>query len=84
MVTLGKKEEYHKTYKGKDNILHREMSTVWEIESNFKGSYYEDYLQMNKPSVTWRDKYTFCNIQPGSDADKRLIPYQPVPEYLRW
>ena len=84
MVTLGKKEEYHKTYKAKDNILYREMSTVWGIESHFKGSYYEDYLEMNNPSITWRDKYTFCNIEPGCDADKRLFPYQPVPDYLRW
>ena len=56
MVTLGKKEEYHKKYKAKDNILYREMSTVWGIESHFKGSYYEDYLDMNNPSITWRDK----------------------------
>ena len=56
MVTLGKKEEYHKTYKAKDNILYREMSTVWGIESHFKGSYYEDYLDTNNPSITWRDK----------------------------
>ena len=38
---------------------------------------------MNNPSITWRDKYTFCNIEPGSDADKYLFPYQPVPDYLR-
>ena len=62
MFTLGKKEEYHKKYEAKDNILYREMSTVWGIESHFKGNYYKDYLEMTNPSITWRDKYTFCNI----------------------
>ena len=41
-------------------------------------------LEMNNLLITWRDKYTSCNIEPGSDADKRLFPYQPVPDYLRW
>lgn len=39
---------------------------------------------MKNPSITWRDIYAFCNIEPGSDADKRLFLYQPVPDYFRW
>ena len=83
MVSLGKKEECQKMHEDKDNILYREMSTVWGNQSHFKGSYYEDYLEMNNPSITWRDKYTFFNIEAGSNADKHLFLYQPVLDYLR-
>ena len=28
---------------------------------------------MNNPSITWRDKYTFSNIEPSSGANNPLL-----------
>ena len=28
---------------------------------------------MNNQSITWRDKYIFCNMEPASGANNRLF-----------
>ncbi len=69
-------------YAAKTNAISSELQKVWGISSDYSSSYAEDYAELNDESVTWKDKYTICNIDAPENVE--LFPAQPVPDYLRW
>ena len=74
------------------NDLWREVSTVWNVNENYSGSYRVDYQIVQNTfheediRSCWMDKYSTTIINPDLECDlsTNALTIQPVPDYVRW
>lgn len=79
-------------YKPVQNDLWREISTLWDLDEDFTGSYREDYeIVKNKfhergQRTCWMDKYSTTIFNPDVECDSEIEAFtvQPLPDYVRW
>ena len=86
-----KKSEERSRYLPCQNDTWRDVSTIWDLDPNFVGSYIEDYQQLMNISAEegqrtcWVDKYSTTVFNPEYlDWDKTIFTVQPIPDYIRW
>ncbi len=79
-------------YKPVQNKLWKEISTLWDLDEDFVGSYREDYeIVKNKfhergQRTCWMDKYSTTIFNPDVEGDSKIEAFtvQPLPDYVRW
>lgn len=84
------KEVSGMSYKARDTSLLQMLHDVWDIETKFKGNYWDDYAVVKgEESIrsSWCDKYTTVIFRNGDDwrgDPQQRMHHQPLPDYMRW
>ena len=97
LVTFLGKSECRKNeddvhYQPVHNELWKEVTTIWNLNEHFVGSYREDYQTIQNSlaeeggTTCWTDKYSTTVFNPDlqEEGDKEIFTAQPIPDYVRW
>ena len=80
------------TYSPVHNDLWNQVSTLWDLDCDFVGSYSDDYEILENTwheegeVTSWTNKYSTTIFNPDmlDMWDSNVLKMQPVPDYVRW